>query len=149
LAPAFGSCETHFFSESMSGCVLSPEYTLYQKEQFVGLEGKVGLFSTGYREGFGIRIGVEKSLESSLKGAKFGFEGRTEMTSVTRDFFLVFGANFVHHWGEGEKEWKFAPEIGIGWPYVSVVYQYGLHMSGDKIENIGNHGVTLSINIPF
>jgi hypothetical protein len=71
------------------------------------------------------------------------------MTSETDDFFLVFGANFAHYWGKGKKEFRFASEIGIGWPYVSLIYGYGLHISGNKIENIGNHGVTFSVNIPF
>jgi hypothetical protein len=140
-APVFGSCKSNFFSQTVSSCALSPKYTIYEKEKFVGLEGKLGIFTTDYKEGAGIRAGFEKSLESSLKGASLGFELRPEI--------LVFGANFVYHWGEGEKEWKFAPEIGIGWSYVSLVYHYGLHMSGDKIASIGNHGVTFSVNIPF
>ncbi|MDR1007329.1 MAG: hypothetical protein LBL65_02035 [Campylobacteraceae bacterium] len=96
-----------------------------------------------------IKAGVEKSLESSLKGVKLDFK----VINREREFpfKMVVGADIAHYSGYGEKEFRFVPEIGVSWrrSFVALTYKYGLHISGDKINNVGNHGVSLGVNIPF
>jgi hypothetical protein len=127
---------------------LSSDFT-YQKEHFAGISGGVGIDNDGLAQ---IRAGAQRSLDSSFKGVNFGFEIiGIGSESTRRDFpYIAFGADFTHSWGYGEKELRFVPRIGVSFrSYVSLTYRYGLHISGDHIKDIGNHGIALGINIPF
>ncbi|MDR2342097.1 MAG: hypothetical protein LBD84_03525 [Campylobacteraceae bacterium] len=60
-------------------------------------------------------------------------KGVRTMMDESNDFLWVFGANLAHYSGYGEKEFRFIPEIGIGWRlHVSLTYWYGLCISSDK-----------------
>ncbi|MDR2080611.1 MAG: hypothetical protein LBP54_01835, partial [Campylobacteraceae bacterium] len=87
---------------------------IYQKEKFIGIGGGFGLFVREYDEMATIKAGIEKSLESSLKGVEFGFE--TTLSTINRErkspYKIIAGANLAHYWGYGEKELRFIPEIG-------------------------------------
>jgi hypothetical protein len=148
LSSAFGFSSIGIFD---TGFVLSQGFT-YQKEKFVSVEGGLGFFDRQYDEMIVGKIGVEKSLESSLTGIKVGFEVMSDSITSQRIFpiKIAFGAGIAHYFGEGERELRIIPEIGISWrSYVSLTYRYGLHVIGDKIDDIGNHGVSLGVNIPF
>jgi hypothetical protein len=145
LSSAFGFSSISIID---AGFVLSPEFT-YQKEKFVSVEGGLGFFNREFGEMVVGTVGVEKSFESSLKGVKLGFK----VINREREFPLkmLIGADITHYSGDGEKEIRFVPEIGVSWKrsYITLAYRYGLHLSGDKIDDVGNHGVSLGVNIPF
>jgi hypothetical protein len=124
------------------GLIFSPEL-IAQKQPSVGIN--VGYLNLGIFNGGAVstEIGLEKS--AYYTGVKLGveyFDGNLWMFSSR--------LNFAGYVGAGEQEFRVIPEVGLHLAtLLSLSYGYGFHLSGDRIDEIGTHRLTLRLNIPF
>ena len=119
LSSAFG-----FIYLGDDAYVLSPDF-IYQKERLAGISIGGGLF---YDNGvIMLKAGVEKSFESSLIGAKLGFEiiGLEDTSLIEKNsLHTVIAVNLAYYSGYGKNELRLTPEVGISWySYVTLSYR--------------------------
>ncbi len=137
---AFGQSTDDRLSKKV---ILSPGL-IYQGE----LLGEINLMfsklemTTGGAAIWGPRVGIESSFTNNnyLIAPKIGYE-------FSGLIFCVRG-NLLSYFQDKEVDLRFLPEIGLSLSgAMNLCYGYNIHIIADKINDISNHRISLTINL--